>query len=59
MVYKDPGYASLHTSDKPKAYREKFSIGHIGGKQGWGIVKGMGAYIYIAGYDPGGYIWFT
>ena len=37
-----------------KAMAEKFSIGHIGGRQGPGIVKGMGAYIYIAGYDPGG-----
>ena len=33
----------------PKAMGEKFSIGHIGGMQGAGVVKGMGAGIVSPG----------
>ena len=33
---------NLSPATYPKAMAEKFSIGHIGGKRGPGIVKGMG-----------------
>ena len=29
-----------------KLWEKKFSIGHIGGRKGPGIVKGIGGYIY-------------